>query len=137
MIGPTRTLAAAGARPPACADGVSQRIQMGFHPPRGACDWMWAIKPFAYLTLRAIAPWGGIGFLLLAAAMSLTAFGGLQHRRWGWTLAVAIFVVNALADAARLIAGDVLEGLIGTLAAGAIVYALLRPNVSGVFAKRT
>lgn len=94
-------------------------------------------SPFAYLTLRAIAPWGGIGFLLLAAAMSLTAFGGLQHRRWGWTLAVAIFVVNALADAVRLIAGDVLEGLIGTLAAGAIVYALLRPNVSGVFAKRT
>lgn len=103
--------------------------------PRGAFDWMWAIKPAAYERLRAMAPWSGLGFCLLALAMAITAVGCFRRRRWGWLLAVAIFTINGLADAARLIAGDVLEGLIGTVAAGAIVYALLRPNVRGAFAK--
>src|SRR5678809_1270988 len=78
--------------------------------PRGTFDWMWAIKPGAYEQLRAVAPWSGLGFCLLALAMALTSIGCFQRKRWGWLLAVAIFAINGLTDAARLFAGEVLEG---------------------------
>ncbi len=103
--------------------------------PRGAFDWMWAIKPAAYRQLLAMAPWSGLGFCLLAVAMTVTAIGCFKRKRWGWVLSVAIFATNGLADAARLLAGEVLEGLIGVIAAGAIVYVLSRPRIRSAFEK--
>ena len=101
--------------------------------PRGALDWMWAIKLAAYEQLRVIAPLTGFGFCLLAVAMALTSVGCFRRKRWGWMLAVVIFSINGLTDAARLFAGDVLEGLVGVVAAGAIVYGLSRPRVRRSF----
>ncbi|MFZ2029964.1 MAG: hypothetical protein WAU68_06640 [Vitreimonas sp.] len=77
---------------------------------------MWAIKPAAYRQLLVMAPWSGLGFCLLAMAMALTSVGCFRRKRWGWTLAVAIFAINGLADATRFLAGEVFEGLIGVLA---------------------
>ncbi len=103
--------------------------------PSGAFAWIWSIKPTAYQQLLAMTPWTGIGFCLLAIAMALTALGCLRRKRWGLTLAVAIFAINGLADAARLFAGEVLEGLIGVLAVAAILYGLSRPSVRLAFNK--
>lgn len=94
---------------------------------------MWRGKPAAYQQLLSMAPWSGGGFCLLAMAMALTSVGCFQRKRWGWMLAVAIFAINGLADAARLLAGEVLEGLIGVIAAGAILYSLSRPRVRAAF----
>lgn len=103
--------------------------------PRGAFDWMWAIKPAAYQQLLVMAPWSGIGFCLLAMAMALTSVGCFRRKPWGWVLAVAIFAINGLADASRVLAGEVLEGLIGVIAAGAILYLLSRPRIRRAFEK--
>ena len=103
--------------------------------PRGVFDWMWAVKPAAYQQLLTMAPWTGLGFCLLAVAIAFTSVGCFRAKGWGWTLAVAIFAINGLADAARLFAGEVLEGLIGVIAAGAILFALSRPKVRGAFEK--
>jgi hypothetical protein len=94
---------------------------------------MWRIKPAAHQQLLAMAPWTGIGFCLLAIAMALTSVGCFRRKRWGWTL--AIFAINGLADGTRLLSGEVLEGLVGVIAAGAILYALSRPNVRRAFEK--
>ena len=101
--------------------------------PRGVLDWMWTIKPAAYQQLLAMAPWTGIGFCLLATLMALTSVGCFRRKRCGWMLAVAIFAINGLADGARLLAGEVLEGLAGVIAVGAILYALSRQNVRAAF----
>ena len=103
--------------------------------PRGAFDWMWVIKPEAYAQLRAMAPRSGLGFCLLAVAMALASIGCFWRKRWGWLLAVTIFAINGLADGTRLIAGEFVDGLIGVIAAGTILYVLSRPNIRRVFEK--
>lgn len=103
--------------------------------PGPAFEWMWAIKRPAYQQLLAMAPWSGFGFAALAIAMALTSVGCFQAKRWGWVMAVAIFAVNGVADGARLFAGEVLEGLIGVVTAGAILYALSRPKMRDAFDK--
>jgi hypothetical protein len=45
-------------------------------------------------------------------------------------LAALIFGANGIADAARLLAGEGLEGLIGVIAVGAILYVLSRENIT-------
>ena len=67
--------------------------------------------------------------------MALTSVGCFRRKRWGWLLAVAIFALNGLADAVRLLTGAVLEGLIGVIAAGAILYVLSRPKIKRAFEK--
>lgn len=103
--------------------------------PRGVFDWMWAIKPAAYRQLLVMAPWSGLEFCLLAMAMALTSVGCFKRKRWGCVLAVAIFAINGLADATRLAGGEVLEGLIGVIAASAILYVLSRPKIRRAFEK--
>ena len=101
--------------------------------PRGAFVWMWSIKPAAYRQLLAMAPWSGLGFCLLSMAMALTSIGCFKRKRWGWVSAVAIFAINGLADAARLVGGEVFEGFIGVIAASVILYLLSRPRVRLAF----
>jgi len=68
-------------------------------------------------------------------AMALTSVGCFQRKRWGWLLAVEIFATNGLAGAARLLAGEVVEGHIGVIAAGAILYVLSRLKIRRAFEK--
>ncbi|MCC6789100.1 MAG: hypothetical protein IT547_14795 [Hyphomonadaceae bacterium] len=72
---------------------------------------------------------------MLAMAMALTSVGCFQRKRWGWLLAVEIFATNGLAGAARLLAGEVVEGHIGVIAAGAILYVLSRLKIRRAFEK--
>jgi hypothetical protein len=58
--------------------------------------------------------------MLSAQTLGLAAGGGDLRNQW-------------VTDAARLFAGEVLEGLIGVIVAGAILYVLSRPKISGVF----
>jgi hypothetical protein len=94
---------------------------------------IWAIKPTEYDQLLDLAPWSGLGFLLLSGAMAATSWGAIRRTRWGWTLAIAIFVINGVGDAARALMGDVVEGLIGVTIAGSIVVALSQRRVRKAF----
>ncbi len=71
----------------------------------------------------------GPGFLGLAVVMAAASVGCFLQRRWGWRLAVTIFAVNGLSDAGQLIVGHVVEGAIGVVVAGAILFYLMRASV--------
>lgn len=101
--------------------------------PGTPIDAIWAIKPAEYQDLLLLRPASTLGFLVLAAAMGFALAGCSQRRHWGLNLAIAIFALNALGDAARALSGDVLEGLIGVVIAGVILWWLTRPNVRALF----
>jgi len=56
-----------------------------------------------------------------------------MRRRWGRGLAAVIFVVNGLADGARIPSGAPLEGAIGVTAAAQIVWWLAQTRVRATF----
>ena len=101
--------------------------------PGGALDGIWQIKPDEHRQLLAMGPKVGLGFLALAFVMLLASIGTFRRRRWAWPLALAIFTVNALGDAARIPMGAAAEGLIGIAATGLILWWLTRPKVRGQF----
>ena len=80
-----------------------------------------------------LGPIAGIGFLLLAAIMAITSVGCFAAKMWGWRLAVVVISINALADGARALTGEILEGLVGLFIAGGIVWILFRPRIRRSF----
>ncbi len=73
------------------------------------------------------------GFFALATAMLFTSIGLLRFRRWGWWLAVTLFVTNGLIDFSQIFMGRVLEGAIGVPVACAIIYYLTWPSIRSSF----
>ena len=69
----------------------------------------------------------------MALLMALASFGMFVRRRWGWRLAIFIFAVSAMADAARIALGAVWEGVIGVAVAGVILWWLTRGRVRRMF----
>jgi hypothetical protein len=102
--------------------------------PGGALDWIWTIKPAEHARLLAMGPVVGAGFLVLSLAMAAAAYGTFSRRRWGYRLAVAIFLVNGLGDAARGLSGGPAEGVIGVMVTAIILWWLSRSKVRRLFA---
>lgn len=101
--------------------------------PHSALETVWRVYPARRAMLMPYRSWLGPGFLALAVAMASASVGCFVHRKRGWQLAVAIFAVNGLGDAAQLAMGHLLEGGIGVAAAGAILFYLFRPGVRRAF----
>ena len=101
--------------------------------PSGPLDAIWRWKPDEHARLLALGPAVGAGFLLLALAMAAACYGAFARKRWGLRLAMAIFAVNALADAARMPFGGMWEGLIGLVVTAAILWWLSRARVRRSF----
>ncbi len=101
--------------------------------PGGPLDVMWTIKPHEHETLLGMGPAVGFGFCGLSALMAAAGIGCFARFRWGWRLALAIFVVNGLADAARIPFGGLLEGAFGLAVAALIAWWLTRPRVRELF----
>jgi hypothetical protein len=101
--------------------------------PGGPLEWMWRIKPAEYRQMLAMGPLAGAGFLALALAMAAASAGTFGRRRWGWRLAMGIFAVNGLGDAARIFTGAWTEGIFGVFMAALILWWLARPGVRAVF----
>jgi hypothetical protein len=101
--------------------------------PGTALDRLWSLNPRAY---RDLAPFGskaGIPFLLLAGVLAFAAFGWSQRRRWGWRLTVGVIAVQLLGDCANLFLGRFVQGGIGVVIAGALLFYLFRRDVKGCF----
>ena len=107
---------------------------MALLAPGSAFEEVWGLYPARRSLLMPYRAWLAPGFLLLAIAMALASIGCFRRRRWGWRLAVAIFVVNGLGDLAQLLFGHFLEGGIGVAVAGAILCYLSRPATRSLFA---
>lgn len=94
---------------------------------------IWRLYPARRVLLMPYRDWLGPGFLTLAFAMAFASIGCFWRRVWGWGLAVAIFALNGIGDAVQLAAGHFVEGGVGVLAAGAILFYLFRPNTRQAF----
>lgn len=101
--------------------------------PGSAMETVWRAYPARRAILMPYRAWLAPVFLALAAAMGAASIGGFLQRKWGWWLAVAIFAVNGLGDAGQIALGHWAEGAIGVLAAGAILFYLLRPGVRAAY----
>jgi hypothetical protein len=101
--------------------------------PGSVFEAVWSLYPARRSLLMPYHAWLAPGFLILAIVMASASVGCFRRRKWGWCLAVAIFVVNGLSDAAQLLFGRILEGGIGVAVAVAILYYLLRPAVRALF----
>ncbi len=55
---------------------------------------VWTLNPAAYRRLYPLGTKVGLLFVLLSAALLTLGIGWFRHRRWGWTLAVAIIAIH-------------------------------------------
>jgi hypothetical protein len=104
--------------------------------PGSPVDVIWSIRnDDTHAQMVALGPAAGLGLWVVAAVALATAIGSFQQRRWAWWLAVAALAVNAVSDVARMAMGGVLEGAIGVVIAGAILFWLTRPGARGQWAR--
>ncbi len=96
-------------------------------------DAIWNLSEARHVQLMPYRAWLGPGFLSLAVVFATASAGCFWRRRWGLNLAVTIFVVNGISDAAQLFMGNFTGGLVGIAAASVIIYWLSRSNVTSLF----
>jgi hypothetical protein len=99
-----------------------------------ALDRMWALNPRAYNELAPLGKAVGLLFLSLAVALAIAGIGWLARRRWGWLLAVVIIGAQLLGNLVNIVVGRVVEGVVGILTAGALLFYMTRPHVRVNFA---
>ena len=101
--------------------------------PGSELEAIWVIYPARRSLLMPYRIWLGPGFLTLAIGMLAASTGCFLHRKWGWWLALGIFLFNGIGDAGQIFLGHFLEGGIGVAVAGAILLYLSQPNVRATF----
>ena len=98
-------------------------------------DRMWIYNQMAHAAFQAVGRIAGVGFLLLALAVGVTALGLSGGRRWAWRVAILIFALNGIGDLFGLLAtGDLIRSGSGLVIAIGFVFVLLRRNVRASFA---
>lgn len=103
--------------------------------PGGAMDLVWRLKPYEHEKLLLLRPASTAGFAVICAAMTLAALGTFLRKRWGLTLALWIFIINAIGDLARTISGAWASGLFGLALSAALIWWLTRARVRVLFAR--
>ena len=101
--------------------------------PHGPLEPMWRLNPRAR---EAFARWGSLSPILLAGVSIACAFSsaGLWRRRvWGYRLAVAMFIVNLVADLANVILGTEPRALFGVPIVAALLVYLGQPQTRSLF----
>lgn len=101
--------------------------------PGSQFEAIWRLYPARRALLIPYGHWLVPGFLALAITMAAASIGCFRRSRWGWRLAVGIFAVNGLGDAAQLAMGRILEGAVGVAVTSVILMYLFRPGVRRAF----
>ena len=96
-------------------------------------DHIWSLNPRAYRQLAPLGKKAGILMLVVAGALSVAGIGWFHRRQWAWSLSVAIIGTQIAGDFVNIYLGHVIEGAIGVVAAGAVLFYLLRPSVQAAF----
>jgi hypothetical protein len=98
-------------------------------------DRIWALNAGAYAQL---APYGkviGVPFLGLSAALAVAGAGWFRRRVWGWRLAVAIIAMQVLGDLVNALMGQWVQGGVGVIVAGGLLFYLTRCRVRAAFGR--
>jgi hypothetical protein len=102
--------------------------------PGGPLDVIWMIRSDDVHQQMLALGWPvGAGLWLVAAVGVATAVGSFAAMRWAWWLAVVALAVNGLSDLGRLALGGILEGVLGAVIAGVLLFVLTRPGVRSQF----
>ena len=109
---------------------------IGLVRPGTALDHLWALNPRAHKQLAPLGRTAGTLFLLLSAALGIAGTGWLRRRKWGWNLAVTIIATQVLGDLVNTLRGQVVQGSVGVMVAGALLLYMTRPYVRSVFVTR-
>lgn len=117
----------------ALATGILLLVGTALLAPGSVFEAIWDLYPPRRSLLMPYRTWLAPGFLILAIAMASASIGCYRHRKWGWWLAVTIFTVNGLSDAAQFLLGHLMEGGIGVTVAAAILFYFSRPEVRATF----
>lgn len=118
----------------ALATAITAAVCVTMIWPGGPLDVIWRLKPYEHEHLMLLRPASTAGFVVICAVMAATAVGALFRKRWGWTLAVGVFGVQAIGDAARMLSGAWASGLFGLAIVVAILWWLARRPVRDLFA---
>ena len=102
--------------------------------PGTAAEIVWKAYEARRAMLMPYRVWLAPGFLALAMAMASASSGCFSRRSWGRHLAIAIFAVNGAGDVVQLALGNIVEGAIGVVAAGLLIFWLSRTSVKEAFA---
>jgi hypothetical protein len=104
--------------------------------PGGPIDVIWSIRnDDTHAKMLALGWPVGAGLWVLAVVALALAVGSFAQRRWAWWLAAAGISVNGVADLGRLATGGIVEGLVGAVIAGLILFWLTRPTVRVQFSR--
>jgi len=102
--------------------------------PGGPLDIIWSIRnDDTHAKMLALGWPVGAGLWALAVVALVLTIGSFAQRRWAWRLAVAGIAVNGVADLGRLATGGVVEGMVGVVIAGLILFWLTRHSVRAQF----
>ncbi len=101
--------------------------------PGTVLDRMWTINPRAYKQLAPLGRSVGILFSVLSVGLGAAGIGWFRRRKWGWVLAVSIISIQILGDVVNALRGQVIEGSVGIVLAGALLLYMTRPYVRGMF----
>ena len=101
--------------------------------PGTPLDAMWKVKEGATTQIASMAKYLGPMLIIIAGFMLASTIGILKRRRWAWNAAVLLFLVNGLADGARILAHEVANGLTGVVMAGFFISLLVIGRRSGYF----
>lgn len=101
--------------------------------PGTVLDRMWLLNSRAYNELEPFGKAVGVPFLFLAATLAIAGMSWFKRNVWGWRLAVAIIGIQFLGDLVHVFTGHIVEGGIGTVIAGVLLFWLLQTPVRAGF----
>jgi hypothetical protein len=119
----------------AVATGITAVVGISLLLPGSALDAIWSIKPAEHEQLLRAGNLAAVGFVGLAAIMAVASLGAFRRRRWAWRLALIIFAINGVGDAARIALGAPAEGTVGVAVVALIIFWLTRRRVRDMFAR--
>jgi len=104
--------------------------------PGTPLSFAWRLNPRAYAQMAPLGSTIGVPFLGLAMFMAAAAYLWLKKSFWGWLLALIIFALQLAGDIGNLMGGEYLQGCIGIVIAGGLVFYLTRPQVRSAFQRK-
>jgi hypothetical protein len=95
--------------------------------PGRLLEWLAQFNRPAMGGFEALGRWSGVALLCLACFTAVAASGLLRGRKWGWWMAVGLFVVNGCGDVVGYaVTRDAWRSGSGIAICSAFLYALLR-----------
>ena len=96
-------------------------------------DRVWALNPTGHLQLSALGGKAGMLFAILGVILAAAGIGWFKKFLWAWRLAILLIATQVIANIGNILLGRTLEGVIGIIASGTLLFYLRWRRVRAVF----